>query len=556
MATSTTAPRRNCKISSTGSGDRSGSEATPPAQVPSRLAGIDGEFIAVFLDKRSTVTTVITDALGRLPIYIGTHEEGVCLSRGLEVAADAGTPDREYDRLAIAQRLCFGYPLGTRTALENVRKPRPAAWIAFRPAGELTTEQHHTVALDGSAYAGRSRQRNARELARLFEESCRSRASAGERPVLSLSGGLDSRAVLGGLVAAGIECEAATIAGERVAAADVEITRKLAALYDVPWTEVSLPPRSGEGLPRYIALRSGRITLSNADILPFFDRLRSELGSIGYLTGDGGDKLLPDPSPISALSDGSIGTDADAEELAAFLTEHHTRLSPADATAIAGLPDGAIEAATARRIGHYPESGSDAYLRFLFAERAYNLLFEGEERNWCSSWSTSPFYSLPFVRYAMGVPRRQKRDYRLYDDFLRALSPDGRLLPVRNPAFNARHGPVYAYGRNVSNLPAPFGAARARAPSSAGGLRHRGAHRPLVDRSADDPRTDRQQRRDRSGARSFGHRGSAERISCSSARRRCRRQSRDRSGASSRRCGSNSRADSRTRSPRALRPSS
>ena len=147
MATSTTAPRRNCKISSTGSGDRSGSEATPPAQVPSRLAGIDGEFIAVFLDERSTVTTVITDALGRLPIYIGTHEEGVCLSRGLEVAADAGTPDREYDRLAIAQRLCFGYPLGTRTALENVRKPRPAAWIAFRPAGEVTADQYHTIDL-------------------------------------------------------------------------------------------------------------------------------------------------------------------------------------------------------------------------------------------------------------------------------------------------------------------------------------------------------------------------------------------------------------------------
>jgi asparagine synthase (glutamine-hydrolysing) len=228
--------------------------------------------------------------------------------------------------------------------------------------------------------------------------------------------------------------------GERVAAADVEIARKLAALYDVPWTEVSLPPRSGEDLSRYTALRSGRITLSNADILTFFDRLRAEFGPITYLTGDGGDKLLPDPSPISDLLDGSVGTDADAEAMAAFLTEHHARLSPADAAAIAGLPEGTIEAATARRIRHYPESGSDAHLRFLFAERAYNLLFEGEERNRCSFWSTSPFYSLPFVRYAMNVPRRQKRDYRLYGDFLRALSPDGRLLSVRNPAFDARPG--------------------------------------------------------------------------------------------------------------------
>jgi hypothetical protein len=59
----------------------------------------------------------------------------------------------------------------------------------------------------------------------------------------------------------------------------------------------------------------------------------------------------------------------------------------------------------------------------------------------------------------MNVPREQKRDYRLYGDFLRALSPDGRLLSVRNPTFNAcpgtaRHTLTAAVYRCLQRYPA------------------------------------------------------------------------------------------------------
>jgi asparagine synthase (glutamine-hydrolysing) len=73
-------------------------------------------------------------------------------------------------------------------------------------------------------------------------------------------------------------------------------------------------------------------------------------------------------------------------------------------------------------------------------------LFEGEDRNRFYFWSVAPFYALPFFRYAMSCPSRDKRDLRLYSAFLRELAP--RLLDIPNATMGRDpNQPMFSFSR-------------------------------------------------------------------------------------------------------------
>jgi asparagine synthase (glutamine-hydrolysing) len=62
-------------------------------------------------------------------------------------------------------------------------------------------------------------------------------------------------------------------------------------------------------------------------------------------------------------------------------------------------------------------------VHFVVCERALKWQSEGEDRNRCYFWSTTPFSGTHFFNYAMGCPDEQKSQFGLYREFLQALSP-------------------------------------------------------------------------------------------------------------------------------------
>jgi len=83
----------------------------------------------------------------------------------------------------------------------------------------------------------------------------------------------------------------------------------------------------------------------------------------------------------------------------------------------------AIRRSVRDRLRLYPETDpASKYVHFLVYERGANFLFEGEDRN-RFFWSTTPFYSIDFFRYAMNCPPEQKTRYNLYRSFLTELAP-------------------------------------------------------------------------------------------------------------------------------------
>lgn len=96
-----------------------------------------------------------------------------------------------------------------------------------------------------------------------------------------------------------------------------------------------------------------------------------------------------------------------------------------------------------RHVSTYPESDVGRKLEhFVVYEKAFKWNSDGEDRNRCFFWNTSPLISLPFFRLAMSCPAVQKRYYRLYREFLLRLSAEaaaikhaGYALPITSDKF-------------------------------------------------------------------------------------------------------------------------
>ncbi|SIS01198.1 asparagine synthase (glutamine-hydrolysing) [Natronorubrum daqingense] len=409
----------------------------------------DGEFLLVAYEKDSGRLALLNDALGRLPVYYAQDGETFVFSRELRyLVSEFGD---SFDQMGIAQCLLLGHSLGERTLLEGVNRMRPASLLVFDPDHGLTTETTvQTFAFDENEHADRSAERNASELVSLFERACRQRSSSKGTDVISLSGGLDSRSVLAGYQIEEQSPVAATMeSSEYVPQSDVEIARVIAAEFDVEWQTYQVSHPVGRDLETLIKTKNGQVGLLTSFILGFFRQIREEYGSsLSYITGDGGDMVLPDLTPARSLT---------MDELVDQVIQQYGIFPVEDVAEITGLSESAIRESIRSRFEEYPETDPNAlYVHFRIYERAVNFLFEGEDRNRFFFWSTTPFYSLPFFTYAMHCPSEQKVQYNLYRTFLTDLSPEAARIRhpnYRAPVASSRHAMVAMIDDLLSRYP-------------------------------------------------------------------------------------------------------
>ncbi|MCU4754482.1 asparagine synthase-related protein [Halobacteria archaeon AArc-curdl1] len=380
------------------------------------LLDVDGSFLCAIFEKESGELVLFNDVLGRLPTYYYADSERILFSRELRYLLESVPP--EFDRLGAAQCLLFGYSLGTRTLIDGVERLRPGTLIRIGADPlELEIIDAHIFSFDDPKHTTRSRSQNARELATRFVSACDRRAGSFETDLISLSGGLDSRSVLAGYHAAGRQIKAATMEStEYVPISDVELAEELADAFDVEWQSYDVGHPSGADLDTLIKTKNGQIGLMTSFVLTFLRQLEANHGgSMAYITGDGGDKALPDLTPSRSV---------DRADLSDYIIDENSILDIDQVSRITGVSTAAIRQSVREHVRTYPETSADGiYIHFLLYERAANFLFEGEDRNRLFFWSETPFYSLPFFRYAMNCPPEQKARYKLYRSFLEALSP-------------------------------------------------------------------------------------------------------------------------------------
>jgi asparagine synthase (glutamine-hydrolysing) len=393
------------------------------------LGSRDGDFVVLTVDEESGDIRVLTDVLARLPIYCTTIGDTTVISRELKfarsVAEELGEP-AALDRIAAGQMLLFGYTLGTRTLYSDIERVSPGTMLRVDGEG-VSTERIHEYNFDTYDYADRSIEENAEELANLFIEACERRSRIADQHIISLSGGLDSRAVAAGYWRAGVSTTAATFTAGDGDNEEANVAEIVADELDIPWTRYTVP-RSDRATSLLLDTKQGMNYLGMSFIYEFFERLREDVGPASYVTGDGGDKVLENLTPGSKP--------ASERELVETIIESNSIFSLETAAEMAGISTEELRNSVRERVRSYPESDTtNLYVHYLLRERGMNWLTHGEDRNRYYYPSVAPFYARPVYEYAMNCPANQKRGRKLYRAFLEALSPE--MVEIRNANFGA-----------------------------------------------------------------------------------------------------------------------
>ena len=246
------------------------------------VKNVDGDFLVVAVAASGDRCIVFSDALGRLPAFVQIGPAGLALAREPKfIGGIAGTWG--FDRLALAQTFWLGYPLGVRTLFDGIERMEGGFFLDARPtATGVQSRRAATYAFrcdDKSDLRGLKA--SAADVAARFVVATEVRALVADdaRAVVSLSGGNNSRSVLGGLGRSRDHAVAATFrrAGGSHSA-DVQVAERIAGSLGIPWEAFELPPVGPDEEERLVWMKDGLNPVTMAFILPFLDEVRRRWG--------------------------------------------------------------------------------------------------------------------------------------------------------------------------------------------------------------------------------------------------------------------------------------
>jgi len=160
------------------------------------LPHLDGEYQLLLWDEHERRLTLWNDRFGSLPLYWGSNSSGLAFAggvRGVLVAPGMSTPP---DREALREAVTFGgFRLGDRTQVGSVKMLPGGCQATARPGSDLRVRRlwhwHHIQPVPKA-----SEETLLEEAHRLWVQAVERRLKGSESPGQTLSGGLDSRAML------------------------------------------------------------------------------------------------------------------------------------------------------------------------------------------------------------------------------------------------------------------------------------------------------------------------------------------------------------------------
>lgn len=402
------------------------------------IISAEGEYVVLIASPQRKELLLFTDPLGRLPLYYHADDSQLLLARECKFVQSL-KPRPGYDPIGCAQAIWLGYPLGERTPFRDVIRAPGAMLlhVCFKSHPiRLKRSVLLTLNMDDKDTASRSGAQHASELVEIFESVCTKWGSQPDvtQNIVSLSGGHDSRAVAAGLAKAAAPCVATTYldSGGR-ARRDAAIAERVAEALGFDWNLLETPAPTQDDAERLIRFKDGLNYIGMAYILSYLDQIVARWGRGAlYITGDGGDKVLPDLRPRPGIR--SMDTLVEA------LARKHSHCQAHQAEAVMKLPPGTLVSEMRDTLSQYPEDTlPQKAVHYVVYERGRKWLFEGEDRSRFFLWHTSPFYSFSFFRRCMRVPDRLKRYNSVYREFLMKLSPQCAAIPVAHVGVAPTH---------------------------------------------------------------------------------------------------------------------
>ena len=196
------------------------------------IASLDGRYQIVLFDAVERVVTVAVDRFGGLPIFWAHSTEGTAFAGGVRGVLMAPGTDARPDPEAIQEAVTFGgFRLGGRTNVRGVKRLRGGAILEI---AECVTVRDYWNWPGAPPDHDRPLDELIDEAHRLWQQSIAVRLSDARRPGQTLSGGLDSRAILAEAAGAATSWTALTYGVE--GCDDARYAERAAAAAGATWT--------------------------------------------------------------------------------------------------------------------------------------------------------------------------------------------------------------------------------------------------------------------------------------------------------------------------------
>lgn len=388
------------------------------------ISAADGEFIVHMYDRQNKIYLVFNDWLGRLPIYYRVSKDFVVVSREVKfiVFLDGATLDQR----ALADYLLFKFPLGRSTLISDTYRLLPASFLLCDTAQKgVSTESVFSPNLEPESLKQGDIAKITDKLAETFCDALRFRTKCFNTytPVVSLSGGYDSQAVLAALYGLQAKPVAVTYVNNKsrheLPIAE-DISHRLGVMHRAIPVSSPLEARPEE-IKQLVYLKDGLNYAAMSYILRFYATVASELGNkiIGY-TGEGGDKTMA-PMGFNPF----VSTVSSMPQLYQSIYFTESIFSWKEVSLLLGIKQAELQERFKQCFSNYPERTFEGkYRHFIIFEKVCKWQSEGEDRNRFFYWFTSPFLAPAFFREALKVSEITKKSREFYRSFLAKVGAD------------------------------------------------------------------------------------------------------------------------------------
>lgn len=157
---------------------------------------LEGAFCAAIVDTQHHRVVLACDAVGSYPVYWNVTDSGFVFASELRALLRHPRVKRRLNPRALADYITFGFPFGTKTLADGVHLLSPGSTLVFDwETGGITVTQFSKVEAAFEPWDG-TEDDYVDALCAAFKSSVNQAFSGDHAFGLSLSGGLDSRAIL------------------------------------------------------------------------------------------------------------------------------------------------------------------------------------------------------------------------------------------------------------------------------------------------------------------------------------------------------------------------
>ncbi len=382
-----------------------------------------GHFAFAVCDHSTGDFYLCTDHAASRPLYYAVQGDALYFAGDYPTLSAILPGPNKTDTQAVTDMLTFGYVLGNKTCRESIQCMPPGSWLCWNANTSKLETKPYFVA-DNTPLESQNYSEMRDELERLFVQAVK-RTLQGTNPIFTLSGGLDSRAILSSALKLGITHPDCLTFGE-LASSDVKLALRVARETKSQAIAVSLGDGdylvdTFETASRY----NGGMVYYNgsAHMLHALQQVNPDRWDI-VQTGMSGDMLMGSFLHAAEIREPVGDVQSISERILAQLGQLTwiERLTT-DKVAARQLVHDSVKSSLAELGLESDITMSQALELWNLQNRQQRGMFNGFRMIENFYEYTSPFFDADFYEYSLRIPHRYRLEEAIYIDMLSRLIP-------------------------------------------------------------------------------------------------------------------------------------